>query len=651
MSPILIGIAVVVIIAILAGVFFMSKRRSGGTDITPAATNRPKTLSELQQARTEQPQVSATPMAAPTPAVRSADEDLANAQRFLEQQDYASAANTLKQAIKTHPTRGDLQVLLLNTFAQAKNYDNFNQYYPQVLKLNDPTTTQQANNLKQLMDEELAFSQASQQVEEKPAPVSEGLDFDFFDQAEEQLTTQPVTTPVAPKASVSEVPDDLSFDLNLDDTSVPAVSTPQQAVATPTHAVENDVDLDMDFDFDIPTNEPVASPTPAVPAKEVVLADGGELSFDDFSFDETPVSAPAPVASAPTVSATADDDLDLDFDLSSDFDTTSTKATATPAPVATPSASIEEDFDFGDFDMGSSVSPTVDTPVNVPAKNLTSTDDVVDTDFDFDLPEIETQSPAPTSVAPVSASLSETSLADDMDFNFDIDSSTPSEPSAPSAPVAQPAVPETTMMDDSQDLGFDDLDFSFETEKVAQQDALTIEPQSQSDTTLDFVTEDVQPVATQNKVETVATLDDADFATDFDSATQLDNLAFDTAHTANSVSDTTANPTISEPASELFADDFSFDSDISPTSTTPVIETTETVAPIAPVDISASSPVLGDAFALLKDVDTVALNVELAEQYVNLGEYDSAKRLLDEINTQASPELQSKVQQLLEKIG
>lgn len=650
MSPILIGIAVVVIIAILAGVFFMSKRRAGGADITPAVTNRPKTLAEQQQARAEQAQMSPTPMPAPTPAVRSADEDLATAQRFLEQQDYTSAANTLKQAIKTHPTRGDLQVLLLNTFAQAKNYDNFNQYYPQVLKLNDPITTQQATNLKQLMDDELAFSQASlasQQPEEKTAPVAEGLDFDFFDKAEEQLTTQSVATPTAPKASINEVADDLSFDLNLDDAPIPATSAPQQAVSTPTHAVDNDVDLDMDFDFDIPTHAPVASPASATPVKEVVLADGGELAFDEFSFDETPVVSPAPAVS---VTSNTDEALDigadLDFDLSSDFDTANTKTTATPAsvtaPITTPSAEMVEDFDFGDFDMGSSVSPAVDTPI----KQSAPTQDVMDTDFEFDLPEIETPSPTSTPVAPVTASLPETPVADEMDFDFDIDSPTLSQSSAP---VAQPTVATTaTLADSSQDLGFDDLDFSFETDKVAQQDALTIESQPQSDITLDSVKE-TQPVATQ---DTVAMLDDADFAlSDFDSATQLDNLAFETTHTASSAPDTTSNPTLSEPASELFADDLSFDTDVSPTTTTPALETAHTVAPVASVDISASSPVLGDAFALLKDVDTVALNVELAEQYVNLGEYDSAKRLLDEVSTQASPDLRTKVQALLEKIG
>ena len=53
----------------------------------------------------------------------------------------------------------------------------------------------------------------------------------------------------------------------------------------------------------------------------------------------------------------------------------------------------------------------------------------------------------------------------------------------------------------------------------------------------------------------------------------------------------------------------------------------------------------------LKDIDTTQLNVELAEQYVNLGEYDSAKRLLDEISLSAHSQYEGKVQNLLEKIG
>lgn len=57
------------------------------------------------------------------------------------------------------------------------------------------------------------------------------------------------------------------------------------------------------------------------------------------------------------------------------------------------------------------------------------------------------------------------------------------------------------------------------------------------------------------------------------------------------------------------------------------------------------------AFDLLKDVDSDQINLELAEQYLDLGEYDSAKRLLNEIQANNNSEYAARVEQLLEKIG
>lgn len=88
------------------------------------------------------------------------------------------------------------------------------------------------------------------------------------------------------------------------------------------------------------------------------------------------------------------------------------------------------------------------------------------------------------------------------------------------------------------------------------------------------------------------------------------------------------------------------------TTTTPTasLETTS----IADEGSLITAPVVEDLSAILdviKDIDTDTLNVDLAEQYVNLGEYDSAKRLLDEIKDSNNTALVERAAALRQRIA
>ena len=98
---------------------------------------------------------------------------------------------------------------------------------------------------------------------------------------------------------------------------------------------------------------------------------------------------------------------------------------------------------------------------------------------------------------------------------------------------------------------------------------------------------------------------------DYDTFNQLDELY------------ATANPTATQPTQNL-----------------------DTITP------AATSPVTldNDLFSMVDGLDTVQLNLDLASQYVKLGEYDSAKRLVAEI-TQATPQQEQQVTSLMDKIG
>lgn len=502
MSPMLIGIGIVLVLVILAAVFFMSKRNSTNATTQSAVTNRPKTLAE-QQLEIEQRQQGTVASQAPVaPTVPSASDDMATAQRYLAQQDYANAAMTLKQAIKNHPHQASLYAQLLNVFAQAKDYKNFNTLYPQVLKLNDPTATQQANTLKSLMDEELAFSQPATVATSTPiaspsmaldtastpttipntATVADSMDFDFLDTAEQTLKTQ---SPAIATPTISKADDDLDFDLSFDEPTTN--QTPVQAKA-PSSASTADADIDFDFNLDTST-------TTDSPVKEVVLEDGGELSLD--SMDDSHLLQTDTPLTKPTTQELAVDDFNFNFD----------------EPATT----------------------TVN-PVEIPAV-------------------VETQQ--------VSTASEET--LDDFDFNFD-------EPVTIDSTHATPQVTDNTL-----NLGGNEFDLAID--EVAQTP--------------------VQPTVTPT-TESLSTVNVNDFA--------LEEVAV----------------------------------------TSPVVEDAASLqSPVTP----SITPELNQAFNLLNDIDSTQLNVELAEQYVNLGEYDSAKRLLDEIDVNAQPQYQAKIQQLLEKIA
>ena len=54
-------------------------------------------------------------------------------------------------------------------------------------------------------------------------------------------------------------------------------------------------------------------------------------------------------------------------------------------------------------------------------------------------------------------------------------------------------------------------------------------------------------------------------------------------------------------------------------------------------------------FDFVKTLDSNQVTLDLAGQYVQLGEYDSAKRLLNEVIAQGNSEQQQQAQQLLER--
>lgn len=546
MDPIMIGIAAVVILVIVAGVFLMKKGKSQATVDTQTQVKRPKTLAEQQ--------------------------------RELELQ---------RQSQMPSLATSDLPQTTLQT-AQNLNL------------------TTQANNLKMLVDEEQSITARSAAMTDTAEAVdSDGLDFDlpgFNNQDNNQDSDKPainrtlqaampsvtkVAQPVTQIDSISSNADDeLDFDFALD---VPETkSTPVTTATKPTtettaaQSQSNELTFD-DFDFDLPSKQPATA--------ETVAATVLESPTEIFA----PIDEPVTTALASHFNNEAISDSDFDFDFSLP-DTPSTTATTAVEPMVTPTATpsadnIVDEFDF-DFDFDLNAEPAVTSTTDVTAENALSFD-TSDTKASSNL-----TSDAATSV-PVASDEATDSASFDLDDELlrQAEAASLAEPATPS--VAEPVV----------DLA--EVSAPIEVKAPSQSDTLLISD-DMFDFTLDDDTTKVQD-ATSNVLVTEPTPSD-----------DLIDLSFDDTAT-QATNQTTATPTASLETTSV-ADEGSL-------TTAPVIE-----------DLSAILDVI-------KDIDTDTLNVDLAEQYVNLGEYDSAKRLLDEIKDSNNTALVERATALRQRIA
>lgn len=586
MDPIMIGIAAVVILVVIAGVFLMKKGKSQTTVDTQTQFKRPKTLAEQQrelelQRQSQQPSPYAAPnlpqstlQAAKTlKTAENVHHELQAAEQLIQNQDYDGAITTLRRALKNHPSHSELNFTLLNTYALAKDYQHFNSFYLEVLALNDIDLTTQANNLKTLVDEEQSINARSTAMTHTAEAVEpDGLDFDL--PGFKQDSDKPAIN------STSQV-------------AMPTVTQVAQP-ANPVDGISSKADNELDFDFalDVPETKIAPLPTATEPTTETTAAQSqsNEFTFDDFDFDPP------------------------------------SKEPATAATVAAPA-----------LESPTEIFAPIDEPVTTAsASNVNNNNNAIsDSGFDFDFSLPETQStPAATAVEPMittptAAPSADNNIADDFDFDFELN--------------AEPAVTVTPTNDATTEAAL-----SFDTSDI----------KSSSNLTSDAVTS--VPVASDEAT------DIASFALDDELLRQAEAASL-----AKPATPSVAEPVVDlaevnapKPSDSLLISDDMFDlsfDDLTTQAATPA-NTQTTTTPTASRETTSiadkasltTAPVVEDLSAILdviKDIDTDTLNVDLAEQYVNLGEYDSAKRLLDEIKDSNNTALVERATALRQRIA
>lgn len=622
MDPIMIGIAAVVILVIVAGVFLMKKGNNQTTVDTQTQVKRPKTLAEQQRELELQRQSQMPSPAAPDlwqttlqtaqtlNTTESAQHELQAAEQLIQNQDYEGAITTLRRALKNHPSHSGLNFTLLNSYALVRDYQHFNSFYLEVLAVNDADLTTQANNLKMLVDEEQSITARSAAMTHTAEAVdSDGLDFDL--PGFKQDSDKPAIN------STSQV-------------AMPSVTEAAQPATLANGANSNaDNELDFDFALDVPETK-IAPVTPVPPETDpttettAAQSQSNELTFDDFDFDlpskqpATAETVAAPVLESPTEIV----------------------APVTEEPVTTTSASnvnnnnnaiSDSDFDF-DFSLpdnpstnaATAVEPMITTPTAAPSADNNMADEF---DFDFDLN-------AEPAVTPTNDATTEPALSFDAS-DTKASSNLPSD-AATSVPVAS---------DEATDIA----SFALDDELLRQAEAATLATAatpSVAEPVVDLAAVSAPEVKATSQSDSLLISDDMfDFALDDDTT---------------KAQDPTLNVLVTEPTPSDDLIDLSFDdADTQATNqTTNQTATTPTASletpSVADEGSPTTAPVVEDLSAILdviKDIDTDTLNVDLAEQYVNLGEYDSAKRLLDEIKDSDNTALVERATALRQRIA
>lgn len=484
------------------------------------------------------------------------------AQRFMDQQRYDKAVETIKRGLSEKPHNSALSLKLLSIYATINQPEDFNHIYESIKTHNDSQTIAQADEIRSLSFEELEPAAAQTLATDNANDDFGGINFDLpisqndsTNAVAHQSTEESVddtalnetaindsidslelSDKVDNVSSITENPND-SFDLTLSDleNDFDAPNTTSETPVTPLDNVNNDV-LESSANDNISNNE------------DNDLSDF-EFDFDSFNDTSNESSIDTNLSHDDNEKAVLEEDFILDFDdLSADLDediaVTSDEDSNTEEHSFDTIQNSEDDFalSLDNLDTSDNIDNTLSDELPTTETNSDDIDNFIFEDIDFENNASENTTLKENSFADIN--LEEPLLNDDIEVN-DVEESN----IAPAAPLR---FDDNTLIDD--DFNIDDADSLFDASST------------------------IAPVSTAAPVE----------------------------------SDTSVAPQETESAEDFssrFAADFDF----------------------------------------VKSLDSNQVTLDLADQYLQLGEYDSAKRLLNEVIAQGNSEQKQQAQLLLER--
>ena len=475
------------------------------------------------------------------------------AQRFMDQQRYDKAIETLNRGLSEKPNDGPLSVKLLSIYATINQLEDFNKVYDAIKTQSDPKSLALADELKTL------FSEEQNQIAAKEAPVEDNSNFESID------FDLPINQ-VDSKNAISEQPTSEDNRRTLIDESMSnsAVTSTSYEASLTSENIEDNFDLTLS-DLESNINAPEATDTAPVTSLEMVDDESLNTANIDITSNDVAVSAE-----------------DNDFNDLSDFDFSldspeETDAQATDSVISDRSDSINDEMTLDDDAF------------------ILDFDDLA-TDVDKDIAETAEE-----------LSIDAVQNDEENDFALSLDSLDAPNTIETSIENEAPAPEENSDTDNFiiEDSGVEEDRFEIESFEIESFENINLEAQSLDNDDSEHA------LAEESSVTPTAPLL-------FDDHALLDN-EFDT-HSSTALSPVAPiedeSTLTSENAAET-AEDF-------------------------------SSRFAAD-FDFVKSLDSNQVTLDLAGQYLQLGEYDSAKRLLNEVLIQGTSEQQNQAQVLLDR--
>lgn len=512
------------------------------------------------------------------------------AKQLMAQQRFDDAEAELLRGIHSQPNNAQLKLDLLNLYAQTSNINKFNQTYAQVQQSGDTGIISEAKHLKSLIDAEI---QTRHQSESKPEP-----------------SVQSVTSD-----------DDTPLDFNA-----------------------GNIDNALDFG----NEQPVAQQ----PMAQTTVAQTSDDAFNDNAFSLEDLEADL-LDTTSTLDLDTNDDAGLTGDDDLTFDLDDSKPTSDQITSPTTAENDGLDFDFGiestEEDHATATQsdqPSLQTDTNDDLTVLTDTLDTSD-DLSFDLSEDDVVSD--NLVSDVESADLSFDIESDFDLNTEVD-------------ATESAVVRDANIQDANEVVVNDV-------SEISADALTTDQGNEDDSSLDdsldfdlgSLDDDASKVASDSPTthlddttELSNEFDLSDFGLDDDLITQDDS-----SQPSQPLNQQPQQPS-QQDSDDRQAFDLGMDLDFDTADISPVQSDVKAQEPsisdLTPTDhdanVASDKSNLVDLSELdVSDLDNAQITMDLAGQYIELGEYDSARRLLNEITQSANEPYLNQAKELLAQIN
>lgn len=509
-------------------------------------------------------------------------DDITIAQRFIDQQRYDKAIETLKRGLSQKPNDSALSLKLLNVYALNSDNKAFYDTYNSIITHGNIDTIAQARQLKDLIDDD------------HHVQASTSFDPTAQNKADTVLTdTSPssavdITAPVLASSNSSTTNNEMSLDFDY-------------SVSTPTS--NNDLAITSATDTDIKGQDS----TDNTPSHSF------DLTLDDLeATDEISVKAkdleiePAVLLNTENNTNVLDSDV-LDFAAPQSPDNRVNSEIAVTDELVLNSDNIENSLD---------IQSIADNAVTH------KTDDYNEDDFEIDFDNLLNDADSKD----LQSEQVEVRSTDHFVLDFD----------------------------NSSDLVDQSLTLDIGSKPSVSSDAESIDVDEDF---LLFLDEGSNEATENSKAEDTEDFASHSFSSTTDNILELDTLDSSALADTSDKSSALEIPLTFSDDSDLEALDFNIEppkQGVEPVNGLTETEATSTnSSPVLPDEIRNPdlSARFADQFAadfeFIDALDSQQITLDLAEQYLQLGEYDSANRLLNEVVAQGNPEQQQQAQALL----